>query len=132
MRVPPAVQLVLTWPNSDGQDLGDRTVMTNTILGGDAQLEGQLEAVINLQEQPQGTEVLPHKAEGVDFRDSSEGPGALPDLVLVPMFQGEVHDRHKGKPGGHPEEPVDRLFWLLQKDGEAFPSDGAEETHRVS
>lgn len=109
-QVPVLVELVLATPHPDRHDASDPTEAATPPSGRDPHLVRDLQAHIDLEEEAEGTKVVPREAVRVDLRHLAETSEGLLDFVLKPVLVREVHHMHVSEPMGHPVETVGTLI----------------------
>lgn len=111
---------------------GHRAEPADATAAGDAQLAGDLEAVVHLQEQTKGPKVFPSEALRVDLGNLHKPLEAVLDLVLVPVLVGEANDEDERKLNTHAVEVVRCFFRLLKLQHGPCIVDGPEELKGVT
>lgn len=79
-----AAYLILLGPNSNRQDARHTPLPADPRLGRDAELEGDLQPVIDFKQKPEVSEVVTCHGCRVDFDDVAEAGKALPHHPLHP------------------------------------------------
>jgi hypothetical protein len=97
------------------------------LLAGDAQLPRDVEAVIDLQEEPERSVVLAAETLRVDLSNLRKAAKAFLDLFRVPVLNGEPVDVDEGEPDRHTEEAIRGVLRLQKMQQRPPKADGTKQ-----